>query len=298
MASFLEEYVSEEEESCQEKQPTKVRAKNRSRTWELVRIFDIDDDPDASREAALGFMKEDGSDWASYNTNVSKKFRKEYFRCTVAKRRGEQCMAGRILMYPNHDTTVHLLATACDHNHEELKNKVTLQKGPREEIWRLFNINDDSSSIWEAAGKHHFDNRRQLTNLLAKFRTEKYGPTTISVPELIEWCKTRNAIPRDENATFVLSMETGEDDMSVRVLVSTRKLLNETARSELVHADGTYKMVWQGFPLIVIGTTDRTRKFVLAGIAICPGETSDDYKFAFKGMKDAYDMIGIRYNFK
>lgn len=115
---------------------------------------------------------------------------------------------------------------------------------------------------------------------------------------MIEWCKTRGAIPKDENATFVLSMEIGKDDRSVRVLMSTRKLLNETARSELVHADGTYKMVWQGFPLIVIGTTDRTRKFVLAGIAICPGETSDDYKFAFKGMKDAYDMIGIRYNFK
>lgn len=55
-----------------------------------------------------------------------------------------------------------------------------------------------------------------------KFRTEKYGTTRISVPELIEWCKTRGAIPKDENATFVLSMEIGKDDRSVRVLMSTQ----------------------------------------------------------------------------
>lgn len=72
MASYLEEYVSEEESASPEEQPTKVRAKKRDRKWELVRIFDEESDTDALREAALRYMKECGGDWSSYNKNVSK----------------------------------------------------------------------------------------------------------------------------------------------------------------------------------------------------------------------------------
>lgn len=76
----------------------------------------------------------------------------------------------------------------------------------------MIDINDDSNSIWEAAGKDLFDNRRQLTNLLSTFRTKKYGPTEISVPELIAWCKKHYVTPKDDNEMYVLAMDISNNE--------------------------------------------------------------------------------------
>ena len=77
-----------------------------------------------------------------------------------------------------------------------------------------------------------------------------------------------------------------EVEQVVRVLLSTTKLLATTALGERIHANGTYKLIWQGFPVIVVGTTDARRSFVLGGLAICSGETVEDYQFAFDTIPD------------
>lgn len=72
----------------------------------------------------------------------------------------------------------------------------------------------------------------------------------------------------------------------------------ETAKGQLIHADGTYKLNWQGLPVLVVGTTDRQRKFVLGGIAVCIGETEEDYKFVFDALAKFYANNGVQYEFQ
>ena len=72
-----------------------------------------------------------------------------------------------------------------------------------------------------------------------------------------------------------------EVEQVMRVFLSTSKLLATTALGERIHADGTYKLIWQGFPVIVVGTPDARRSFVLGGLAICSGEMVEDNQFAF-----------------
>mgnify|MGYP002790673476 FL=1 len=53
-----------------------------------------------------------------------------------------------------------------------------------------------------------------------------------------------------------------------------------------IHADATYKLTWQGFPILVCGTTDSNRKFHPFGITVCTNEKTEDFKFMFRSLID------------
>lgn len=61
-------------------------------------------------------------------------------------------------------------------------------------------------------------------------------------------------------------------------------LLNAENASN-IHADSTYKITQEKLPLIVVGSTDMTRRFYLIGLTITTNETASDYEFAFKSIK-------------
>jgi hypothetical protein len=51
-------------------------------------------------------------------------------------------------------------------------------------------------------------------------------------------------------------------------------------------ADATYKLLQHGYPLLVVGTTDKARKFHPFGIALCSNEKSEAFSFIFKSIKE------------
>ena len=61
-------------------------------------------------------------------------------------------------------------------------------------------------------------------------------------------------------------------------------------------ADATYKILWRGFPILIIGTTDKDKVFHPYGIAITEGESSEDYAFVFECLKSAdFNLIKPTY---
>lgn len=64
-------------------------------------------------------------------------------------------------------------------------------------------------------------------------------------------------------------------------------LLKSAVEVNKVHCDSTYKLIWQGYPVVQIGTTDAQRKFHPFGLAVCTHETTEDYKFVFRSLKMA-----------
>ena len=141
-----------------------------------------------------------------------------------------------------------------------------------------------------------------LRNMLQGIKKKACGGSiTISVGELEHWCVENSAVPEDDNEPFVVNHkfiynddeyesesedEAGEEvdtdtEYKFRYYMSTKRLLRLASNSKHICADGTYKLNWHGFPLIVLGTTDLDRHFHSFGIAVVTNETKHDYKFAF-----------------
>lgn len=55
--------------------------------------------------------------------------------------------------------------------------------------------------------------------------------------------------------------------------------------------------MWQGFPVLVVGTTDQNRKFHLIGLAVTQYEQAEDYAFLFESAKTcAKTLTGLEVN--
>ncbi|CAF2860788.1 unnamed protein product, partial [Rotaria sp. Silwood2] len=120
--------------------------------------------------------------------------------------------------------------------------------------------------------------------------------------ELEQWCKQNVDIPTDENKYFVVSYkiiyddEEDDDEEDIngnifRVFLSSVRLLNIASISSHVHADATYKLIWQGFPVLVIGTTDLKKVFHPFGLAICSNEQTKDFEFIFNSVQIGLEKI-------
>jgi hypothetical protein len=144
----------------------------------------------------------------------------------------------------------------------------------------------------------------QLKIFLTKIKKEKYGSTTISLGELEQWCLESSQTPQDLDTPFVVSYEViyddefgdeedvdGHDGPRFRFFVSTRRLLTTASTSVNIHADATYKLVWQGFPILIVGTTDLDRHFHPFGMAVCTNEEKQDFRFVFQSLVDGVEKI-------
>ncbi len=141
-------------------------------------------------------------------------------------------------------------------------------------------------------------------------KKKKYGSHKISLGELEQWCENNQSIPTDENESFVISYkilyddeeyddEEYEDDEDVeddggnkfRIFISSVRLLKIASMSQHIHADATYKLIWQGFPALVIGTTDLNKAFHPFGLAICSNEKTKDFQFIFCSLQISMQKI-------
>jgi hypothetical protein len=52
-----------------------------------------------------------------------------------------------------------------------------------------------------------------------------------------------------------------------------------------VQADATYKLIWQGFPVFVVGCRDANKNLHHISIAICSHETEEDFAFDFRTLE-------------
>lgn len=60
--------------------------------------------------------------------------------------------------------------------------------------------------------------------------------------------------------------------------------------------DDTYNLSWQGYPLIVLDTTDQHRAFYLIALGLAVSETAADYDLFFRGLKNVASRVFAYYN--
>lgn len=273
------------------KSPTPARKPKTEIEWELHRVFENAEEASSSL---------DSNQWSRSRKTDTCEGVKVFFRCNRVKLRGPQCIAGIYHLFVNDKDVVLEYRTKSDHTHDEIaddkdkkENKLKLEA----EVERLLKLNLKPKRIMQELSErddivmHTF---QQLTTLIAKIRKKIFGPVTISMTELSDWLKANQTVPEEIHVPFVLCQEvdTECDEPFFRFVVTTKFLLGLTKLRNFTHCDATYKCIWQGFPVFMVGTTDWDKAYQPYGLCVCSYERKDDFKFIFQGIKDgAYKIL-------
>lgn len=139
-----------------------------------------------------------------------------------------------------------------------------------------------------AAANIELPTKNQLNNFISELNIKHFGHSTISIGELEAFLQCNSSVPEDPNEAFIVDYLCNDsNDGDFKFFVSTKTLLRNAVGVDIVSADTTYKMVWQGFPISPIGTTDMDRHFHLFGTMVSKEEKTADFKFAFNSVKRA-----------
>lgn len=125
---------------------------------------------------------------------------------------------------------------------------------------------------------------RQIRYIL-KIMHGKKVPATFSYGEMIEWLKTQTAVPDSIDGAFVVDWMYNSKDDSFAFVISTRRLLMNAIKQKNMSSDGTYKINWQKFPLIVVGMIDRMKHLHVTGVVVSSNERESEYEFAFRTIR-------------
>ena len=76
--------------------------------------------------------------------------------------------------------------------------------------------------------------------------------------------------------------------------ITTRRLIEFSSNFKtLLQTDGTYKLLWQGFPVLLLGSSDAKKVFHTIGIAVCTRERKNDFAFLFKSIQIAREKLNL-----
>lgn len=231
---------------------------------------------------------------------------KYFYRCNKIKRAAEtKCASQKIIWGPSDRRGYIILETDADHNHEELPKKSLATGKYNEELVKFVIECKKNGSMPKAIIRriHEKKEAGEFQNIdvpkpsQIAYILDKYSPKADDdindLGEFNQWCQNHSNIPDDENTPFVVNSESSEVGQTFyfRVVLSTRRLLMNGIDTELSSVDTTYKLNWQGYPLLVMGTIDANKSFHLIAIACCKYEKQQDYEFMMQSVKDAIKNI-------
>jgi hypothetical protein len=285
------DYVSSDSSESESEEVCVLKKTKRELVWEKFAVYSNDQD------AKVVITSEDT--WSVYSTNNCSDGKKVYYRCNKVKVRGTQCNAILQVYYPNNSDEVVVYKTDSSHNHDELAlSKQGISREAKVKIKELHKLHLKPNAIMEVLKQNNIIiQKRQLSNYLHQLK-ESEGKMTISLGELEEWCIKNQKIPDSNDEAFVCSHkvqyeddkdddeDTEENGCKFRFFLTTKRLLSIAIKSNKIHCDATYKLIWQGFPVLIVGTTDLDRKFHPIGLAVCTEEKQNDFEFIFKAVHD------------
>ncbi|KAG4068613.1 hypothetical protein HA402_004954 [Bradysia odoriphaga] len=224
------------------------------------------------------------TDFAHDYKHITSAGRSSYFYC-----KQKPCPAKYQLFY-NSSTTVMLKSS--DHHHVE-KALTNENPGPLTRIPAATKAKLIAATLRNQYPELPLPTVKQLYSLNSR---ESKGQTKISLGELEQFLTDKSPIPHDEHTAFVVNFEINYETPCFRFFFSTKNLLRQTSLSKIVHADTTYKLNYEGFPVLVVGVTDLDRHLHTSGVAVCTEEKTADFSFLFQSIATGmYKILGICY---
>lgn len=257
--------------------PVRFRKKRETLSWILVQKFD-------SKIQAKKALDEENT-WSFNNSNELGTGRKTYYRCNKVKKRGVQCPAKLHLFFDSSSDAVLMYKTKADHDHEskdpttcEIPKVVKSKINKRKKAKAIKNVKKKIKSV-------NVPTITQLRSHVSDLRRALNDNNTINLGDLKNWLTINSVLPKNSHEAFVLAYYVNDNDAAFRFVLSSKYLLKLAREANILHADATNKLVWQGYPVLIVGTTDKCGKFHPLCLAVCTTD-KEDFRLIFKSMKE------------
>ncbi|CAF0962497.1 unnamed protein product [Rotaria sordida] len=270
-------YISDSENDIdKEIQPsgnteTVKRKKQNRRKWVPLCTYNDKDD-------IINKINND-SIWSKTHTNITSEGKRVYYRCNQVKWRGKQCPASIHLLYHSENECITMYKSEDDHLHQESRS-IGINQQSKEVICELFKMKIKPKRMLELLEEKGLPvpKKQQLSNYLTSLREKCY-----------------DGINNDDDDDDNVSND-DDDKNNFRFFVTTKRLLFNASISNKIHVDATYKLIWQGFPCFIIGTTDIIKQFHPYGFAVCSNEKEKDFEFIFSYICDGLRNLNLQMN--
>ncbi|CAF4124769.1 unnamed protein product [Rotaria magnacalcarata] len=252
----------------------KIRASGLS--YEKVNVFS---DGKCAEEEAVNY---NNFKWTCCKINDTEQGTKKYYKCNF--KRGSNCPAKIYLLFHANNFEVTLFEAIIQHDHTTESEQIGIRIELKNVIVKLFqNGYTTPKAILSELDKLKIIQPKasQIANFLATLRKKLYGPAQISLNYIKNWCIEKSIVPNDPDECFVANyyIKDDDDDPLFRLFVTTRNLIKNCLNSNHICADATYKLIWQGYPVLIVGTTDKQCAFHPFGIALCINEKTSDFDY-------------------
>lgn len=234
--------------------------------------------------------------WSKTKRQPSEEGMKQFLRCNRVKWRGKQCSIRAYLLFESSSTKVHFFRSHADHNCDQIGGaslaRVQLTEQVKNIIEDMTDMKKKPIAIIDqlTLQKLPTPKRYQISNHIAKYKKFKYGPAKLSLMELRQHLVKFTEVSDDANDPYVIQDISTEDE-TFRFFFTSRALLENARGAKTLSADATYKLLWQGFPVLLVGTTDMDRKFLIMGVAVCMNEKEADFAFLFESLSKCVSQL-------
>ena len=194
------------------------------------------------------------------------------------------------MLYDNTCDEVQFHTNRAEHIHLKKARGLSIEQK------QIVNRSYTSGVKTPSAINHAFQQEQCETPELSKIGTylktlieTVYGNSKISLGELGKWCEDHQYDHAfDDDKSFVLNylIEQENTQCRFRFFVTTRRLLSQLKLSSIIMTDATYKLIWQGYPCIVVGVVDNNKSFHPVGFVVCDSEATEDFAFVFSSLKE------------
>ena len=99
-------------------------------------------------------------------------------------------------------------------------------------------------------------------------------------------------VPLDNTGLPVLG--TGDPKDHLYLSITSKKLLNNLNNDGIFHIDCTYKLIKNGFPVLIFGITDRVGQFDPIAYHITSHEEESDFVLFYEGLKNIASKLNIK----
>ena len=83
-------------------------------------------------------------------------------------------------------------------------------------------------------------------------------------------------------------------EYSVRLFITSKHLLKlASEHCKLLQVDAIYKLLWLGYPVLIIGTRDANNVFHPFGLSLSKDEKANDFAFIFKSLVLGIERCGF-----
>lgn len=268
---------------------SKRKGRGKNLDWTLLKNFNTEIE-------ARTFLKSEKI-WAQTFTNHCYNGEKVHHRCKLVPRKGQQCKA-KLFLFKS-DTSMRVeIYTSGEHTHAGIAVKAIRNGEIKLTILALGKTGTKPAAILKYLKERYPENDvpriTSIRNLLNRASPTQNAGSIVSIGNINEWAEAKHTIPEDETTAFVLNYDSSESEAEskyFRFIMSSKLMLQNATKSDIIQIDATYKLIWNGFPVFVLGTTDKKKKFHLIAIGVSTNEKQEDFEFMMSSLKTSVEVI-------